>query len=58
MQNPACGGRIRTPLEKQRDFADAQPAAYGFEVRTSEFPNPLKLLQAIEIVKFNFPHFF
>jgi hypothetical protein len=23
---PIIGGRIRTPLEKQRDFADAQPA--------------------------------
>jgi len=38
--------------------AGFEPAAYGFVVRASEFPNPLKLLQAVEIVTYDFPHFF
>jgi len=36
-QDPSASSeQVRTPLEKQRDFADAQPAAYGFEVQESE----------------------
>ena len=35
-----------------------EPAAYGFEDRASEFLNLLKLLQATEIVIFNFLHLF
>ena len=34
MQNPACGGRIRTPPELRRDFADAQPAARPTDSKT------------------------
>ena len=37
--------RLRTSLNpSEADFADAQPAAYGFVVRASKFPNLLKLL--------------
>jgi len=38
--------------------AGFEPAAYGFEVRTSDFPNLLKLLQQTEIVYYIFPRFF
>jgi hypothetical protein len=45
----------RIPIDKLRA---SSPAAYGFEVRTSEFPNLLKLLQATEFIGYDFPHFF
>ncbi len=32
-----------------------EPAACGFEVRIPEFPNLLKSLQPIEIVRYEFP---
>jgi hypothetical protein len=46
MQNPACGGRIRTPPEKRRDFADAQPAARPTDSKT-------RILKILKCYKFN-----
>ena len=41
---------IRSGVKSRFAGAGFEPAAYGFEDRSAEFPNLLKLLQSVEFV--------